>query len=299
MVREVMEGLGTNVEGWIVDCTLGMGGHSVALLEANPGTRVLGVDRDGDALEIARDRLSVFGKRFLSVHADFKDVEEWRGHLPEPPVGIIVDLGLSTYQLRAGRGFSFSDVASLDMRMDPGVGEPASAFIAKASEERLKEVLRKYGEETHARRIARAIVEARAEGPIESAASLSSIVADAVPKRPGRRIHPATRTFQALRIYVNRELEGLGTFIRKAVETLDPRGRLAVLAYHSLEDRIVKRTFRELCIGCTCPPELPVCVCGKKPSLRLVFRGAGKPSLNEIERNPASRSARLRVGEKL
>jgi len=299
MVREVVEGLETKLEGWFVDCTLGMGGHSLALLESNSGASVLGIDRDNEALAIAQARLSAFGGRFMAVHADFKEVERWSDALPEAPVGILADLGLSTYQLKAGRGFSFSDDSSLDMRMDIGVGQPASEFLSGASEERLKEVLWKYGEEPHARRIAAAICAARSEAPIKDAATLASIVAGVVPKKPGRRLHPATRTFQALRIFVNRELEGLGTFIRMAVDALRPGGRIAVLAYHSLEDRIVKRTFRELCNGCTCPPELPVCVCGKEPSLRLVFRGAGRPSTEEVKRNPASRSARLRVGEKL
>ncbi len=299
MAPEVVKALRIERGGWFVDCTVGMGGHSRALLEANAKARVLGVDRDEKALSLACSALAPFGERFLGLHANFKDVDDWCSVLPEAPAGILADLGMSGYQLKAGRGFSFSDEDSLDMRMDPGEGEPVSAFLERVGEDELYGVLRTYGEEPFARRIARAVVAYRAVKPIRTSATLASIVKNAVPKNVRQRIHPATRTFQALRIFVNDELETLKVFLERAIEAMEHGGVIAVLAYHSLEDRIVKTTFRRLVKGCICPPKLPVCGCGREPSLRLVFHGAKKPSDREVIANPSSRSARLRAGEKL
>ncbi len=299
MVREVAEALQADAGGWFVDCTLGLGGHSRAILESSPEARVLGVDRDSRALEMAREELKPFGDRFRCVHANFKDVAAWKGALPEAPAGLLADLGLSGYQLKASRGFSFSDTEALDMRMDPETGLSARDFVNTASEEEIIQVLRTFGEEPMARRIARAIEEVRASAPIEDAASLARIVHGAVPARFRGRVHPATRTFQAIRIFVNQELEGLGAFIEEAAGTLRIGGRIVVLAYHSLEDRIVKQAFAAMAKGCICPPRLPVCACGRTPSLRLVARKALRPSVEETTRNHASRSARLRVGERL
>lgn len=296
MVREVAQALQAERGGWFVDCTLGLGGHSRALLECSPQTRVLGVDRDGSALALARQTLAPFGDRFLGVHANFKDVAAWSPTLPEAPSGILVDLGMSTYQLKAGRGFSFADAGALDMRMDPTSGFSAAEFLNSAPEEEVARVFKEYGEEPFAKRIAHSIVERR---PVEDAAALAAIVEHAVPDRFHGRVHPATRVFQALRIHVNHELDGLAEFVAEAFALLSRGGRMAVLAYHSLEDRIVKQVFAGLAKGCICPPRLPICACGRKPSLALVARKAGRPSAEEVARNNASRSARLRVGERL
>jgi len=296
MVREVAQALRAEQGGWFVDCTLGLGGHTRAILESSPDARVLGVDRDGAALDLARQSLVPFGDRFRAVRANFKDIQVWQENLPEPPRGILVDLGMSTYQLKSGRGFSFSDESALDMRMDPDYGLCAKDFLNEAPQEEISRVLKEYGEEPFARRIAQTIVESR---PVESAAALARIVEHAVPNRFHGRVHPATRTFQALRIHLNGELDGLGEFVREAVGLLAHGGRIAILAYHSLEDRIVKQTFAALAKGCVCPPRLPICACGLKPALALVARKAGRPSAEETARNNASRSARFRVGEKL
>ena len=279
-----------------MDCTLGLGGHSRAILETAPHTRVLGIDRDGAALALAQESLAPFGDRFLAVHANFKDVTTWSSLLPDAPSGILADLGMSTFQLKAGRGFSFADGEALDMRMDPTSGISAREFLNGAPEEEVARVLREYGEEPFARRIAHTIVERR---PVEDASSLARMVEHAVPDRFHGRVHPATRTFQALRIHVNRELEGLGDFVTEAFSLMAKGGRMVVLAYHSLEDRIVKQAFAALAKGCICPPKLPICACGRVPSLLLVSRKALRPAAEEVVQNNASRSARLRVGERL
>lgn len=298
MVREVVEALRPFEGGWFVDCTLGLGGHGEALLEASPQVRLLGVDRDGGALALAKRRLLRFGERLRTFAGDFRDVTGWSALLPEAPAGILTDLGVSSYQLKAGRGFSFRDERALDMRMDPSQGEPASALLERLSEEDLVRILREFGEEPFARPIARAIAAAKREAPLESAARLAKVVEAAVPARARGRLHPSTRTFQALRIAVNDELRGLGAFVERAVETLRPGGRLAVLAYHSLEDRPVKEALRRLARGCVCPPRLPVCTCGRLPRVTLPHRKALRPSPEEVAANPASRSARLRVAVK-
>jgi len=283
-----------------VDCTLGMGGHSLALLAGGGGVRVLGLDRDPEALERAGERLAEFGRRFRALRTDFKETGRWSAALGgERPAGILCDLGMSGYQLQAARGFSFRDTESLDMRMDPEEGSPASDLVNTETQEELAEIFRRYGEEREARRIGAAIVRAREERPILSAAELSDVVGRAVsPRRRRERLHPATRVFQALRIHVNRELEGLGKFLHEAVELLGTGGRIVVVAYHSLEDRIVKEAFRDLAGRCTCPPRLPVCACGSRRVLEPLTRKALRPSGEEVARNPSSRSARLRAGER-
>jgi 16S rRNA (cytosine1402-N4)-methyltransferase len=301
MLAEAIQALRASEGGSFVDCTLGMGGHSRGILAASLSATVLGVDRDGEALDIARRNLSAFGGRVSTVHADFKDLPAWTVSLPAPPVGILVDLGMSTYQLRAGRGFSFRDEGPLDMRMDRSRGAPALEFLATASEEEMARVFREYGEEPYARPIARALARRRAEdAPVATGRELSSLIEGMVPfhRRRGQ-VHPATRVFQALRIHVNGELEGLDTFLRDASDLLAPGGRLVVLAYHSLEDRTVKLTLRDLSRGCVCPPRMPVCGCGRKPVLRLLARRATKPSAAEVAANPAARSARLRAAVKV
>lgn len=298
MVREVVEALRPEGGGWFVDCTLGMGGHGRAILEAGASACLLGLDRDAGALRLAAERLSGSAGRFRALHTNFKDVDRWAPLLPEAPAGILVDLGMSGYQLKSGRGFSFQDSSALDMRMDPSAGESARDLLDTLSEKDLARLLRTYGEEPFAGRIARAVCRERLSAPLEDAATLARIVEEAVPAAAKGRLHPATRTFQALRIAVNRELEGLGEFLERAVGLLAGGGRLAVLAYHSLEDRTVKETFRRLSRGCVCPPRFPACACGRSPVTDLPHRKALRPTPAEISANPASRSARLRVAVK-
>jgi 16S rRNA (cytosine1402-N4)-methyltransferase len=301
MIQEVLEFLCPEKGGWFVDCTLGMGGHTQALLSGHPGVRVLGLDRDPEAIERATERLEEFGERFRTCRCDFKDTERWIEILKdERAEGILCDLGMSTYQLRAPRGFSFQDAKSLDMRMDPHQGSPVSDFVNTASQEELAGVFRRYGDESQAWRIAAAIIQARENAPIESAKALADIVSGAVSaKRRQGRVHPATKVFQSLRIHINGELDDLDGFLKRAGEALRPGGRLVVISYHSLEDRIVKGAFKDLAGRCTCPPRLPVCACGSRETLRPLTRKARRPTAEEMERNPSSRSARLRAGERL
>jgi 16S rRNA (cytosine1402-N4)-methyltransferase len=300
MLSQVIQFLQANEGGLFVDCTLGMGGHARAILESEAGSVVLGIDRDAEALEIAREGLARYGARFAAVHANFKDVAAWAPRCQGPIKGILVDLGMSTYQLRSQRGFSFKDDALLDMRMDRSQGTPASDFLARATEDQLVKVFREFGEEPFARPIAKAIVRERANAPVATGRQLAALVEAAVPARMRRgNVHPATRVFQALRIHVNQELEGLDGFVREAAGLLESGGRIVVLAYHSLEDRLVKQALRSLAMGCTCPPKLPVCGCGRKPVLRLLTPRAVKASEDEVRANPASRSARLRAAVKV
>ena len=297
-----MELLRTTDGGVFVDCTLGTGGHSERILRDHPTARVIGIDRDPEAVAVAEGRLASFGSRFRAVHTDYRNIEGWKGALEgHEPNGILADLGMSTLQLRARRGFSFQDGDSLDMRMDPTGGETAGDLINGASERTLAATFREYGEERHARRIAAAVVRRRIRAPIEDAATLAALVEEVVPKprHPARRrMHPATRVFQALRIRVNRELEGLGDFLLGAFDLLATGGRFVVIAYHSLEDRIVKNAFRDLAGRCTCPPGLPVCACGAEERMTILTRRPLRPGKAEVEANASARSARLRAGEK-
>ncbi len=285
MVREVLEALRPGQGGVFVDCTLGLGGHTTALLEAG-ATRVIGIDRDASALAIARVRLAPFGDRVGYVHDDYRGLgAALQAHGVAEVAGILADLGVSSMQLDAeGRGFSFRRDEPLDMRMD--VREPVSAavFVADAEETELARVIFEYGEERFSRRIARAIVHARAESPIETTGRLAAIVRRAIPNKRWQRIDPATRTFQALRIHVNRELDRLDAFLVEAARTLAVGARLAVIAFHSLEDRIVKHTFRAIAAD-----EAPWQVVTRRPL---------SPGDEECERNPRARSARLRVLER-
>lgn len=301
MVRESLECLRAERGGLFVDCTLGLGGHAAAVLEAHPGNRVLGLDRDGEEMALAIGRLSRFEDRLRAVRCDYRDLPAWRGALgSERPLGALVDLGFSRFHLESGRGFSFKDGDALDMRMDRTSGEPVSAFVNGAGEDEMVRVFREFGEERRARRLAAAIVARRAERPFADASDLAATLVDATPLVARRGpIHPATRVFQALRIHANRELEGLGTFLSEILDLLASGGRLVVLAYHSLEDRIVKGTFRDFEGGCTCPPRLPLCVCGRVRRATPVTRGALRPGDAETSANPPSRSARLRAVEKV
>jgi len=281
----------------LVDATVGLGGHAAALLEAAPESRLLGVDRDADALERAGRRLASFGSRVVLRRGSFADLPEILAAEGWDLVdGVVLDLGVSSLQLDdPTRGFSFRAAGPLDMRMDRRSGPTASDLVNAWDERDLARLIARCGEEPRARAVARAIVRAR---PLATTAELATVVAAAAgPGRPGH--HPATRTFQALRIAVNDELEALDRFLAPGAPWLRPGGRLAVLAYHSLEDRRVKEAFRRWTASCVCPPGLPACICGGRARFRLVTRRPRRPSEEEIGRNPRARSARLRVVERI
>jgi 16S rRNA (cytosine1402-N4)-methyltransferase len=296
LVREVVELLAAERGGFFVDATVGAGGHARALLEAAPGVRLLALDRDPDALALARERLAGFGERVRFAEANFGDLASALEGFP-PPDGILADLGLSSMQLEEpSRGFSFRRDGPLDMRMSRS-GRSAADVVATASAEELSRIFFEYGEERMAVKITRAILEERSRQPITTTRQLSRIVARV--KGDREKIDPATRVFQALRIEVNQELQALSRFLAAAVEKLNAGGRLAVLSYHSLEDRMVKDTFRKQTGVCMCPPKLPVCVCGTRRALLVLTRRPIRPKDSEVHRNPRSRSARLRVAEKI
>ena len=282
--------------GFFVDATLGAGGHAEALLARGPRLRLLGLDRDPDALARARRRLSPFAGRVDFLECDFGDLERALEGFPAPD-GILADLGVSSMQLdQADRGFSFRRDGPLDMRMGKS-GRSAADIVATASVDELTRIFRDFGEERMAAKIARGIVAERARGPIATTRHLAKVVAE---QKGGReKIDPATRVFQALRIEVNQELVALARFLAAAVARLNQGGRLAVISYHSLEDRIVKEAFRRDSGVCLCPPRLPACVCGASKALEVLTRRPIRPSEAEVERNPRSRSARLRVAEKI
>lgn len=286
--------------GLIVDATLGLGGHAEALLERYGSARLLGVDRDPAALERAGRRLERFGDRARLVrgrHEELIEILEREGI--EEVDGVLADLGVSSLQLDdASRGFSFRFDGPLDMRMGQS-GETAAELVARVDARELETIIRDFGEEPMAGRIARAIVRARGEAPIETTARLAEVIRAARPRRHHDEIDPATRTFQAIRIAVNRELEGLGRFIEGAVAHAKPGARVAVISFHSLEDRIVKQTFRALEGECVCPPGLPVCACGARASIEVLTRRPVTADAEEVAVNPRSRSAKLRVAERV
>jgi 16S rRNA (cytosine1402-N4)-methyltransferase len=293
----VVELLAAERGGFFVDATVGAGGHARALLEAEPNLRLLGLDRDPDALALARGQLAPFGERVRLVQANFGDLAEALADSPAPQ-GILADLGVSSMQLdEPSRGFSFRRDGPLDMRMSSS-GRSAADIVAHATAEELSRIFSQYGEERMAIKIARAILEERSREPITTTRQLSRIVAR-VKGDNREKIDPATRVFQALRIEVNEELQALSRFLAAAVEKLDAGGRLGVVSYHSLEDRMVKETFRRESGVCLCPPKLPVCVCGTRRALEVLTRRPIRPSDAEVRRNPRSRSARLRVARKV
>jgi 16S rRNA (cytosine1402-N4)-methyltransferase len=310
MPREVIESLAPARGGIFVDATVGMGGHAELILSASQEVRLIGIDRDAESLRVAGERLAGFGDRVTLVHDDFRNLasildrvlgdalgqdDAGRGRLS----GLVADLGLSSYQLAtAGRGFSFQRDEPLDMRMDRSRGRTAAQIIASEREEELARIFYEFGEERHSRRIARAIVERRQREPIRTTGDLARLVEKVNPRR-GARIHPATRVFQALRIAVNEELEGIEGFVLDSVEALQARGRLVLLTFHSLEDRLVKQTLRTLSHRCSCPRSLPRCACLTPDLVSLPVRKPLRPSLEEIAVNPRSRSARLRAAERL
>ncbi|HLE64132.1 MAG TPA: 16S rRNA (cytosine(1402)-N(4))-methyltransferase RsmH [Pyrinomonadaceae bacterium] len=289
--------------GLFVDCTVGLGGHSEEILEVADDTRVIGIDLDEEALAFSRERLARFGSRFVAAHANFRELAQVLTDLGESaPSGILADLGVSSLQFDTPeRGFSFRFDAPLDMRMDRNSGfETAADLLARLSEEEIARIVFEYGEERNSRRIARRIVESRERGkPITTTKELAELVERSARTRKKGQIHPATRTFQALRIAVNNELEGLAQFLETAIDLLKPEGRLVVISFHSLEDRIVKRELRRLSGRCQCPARVPSCSCGARRAVEILTRRPVTPSATEIEENPRSRSARLRACRKL
>jgi 16S rRNA (cytosine1402-N4)-methyltransferase len=304
LAEEVIETLAPQPGSLQIDATVGGGGHTERILEAtSPDGRVLGLDADAAAIDRVRERLVRFGDRLVLRQANFRRLGEVAPAAGFTAVdGCLMDLGLSSFQLAdADRGFGFRTGGPLDMRFDPTIGVPAAELLRSLDERELAELFRRYGEEPHAKRIARAIVRDRRTAPVATATELADLVERTVPAPAGppRRTHPATRVFQALRIAVNDELEALREALASALDLLRPGGRLVVLSYHSLEDRIVKRFLATERHGCTCPPELPVCVCGRAPRVRLVTRPSLTPTAAEVAANPRSRSARLRAAERL
>ena len=286
-------------DGTLVDATIGLGGHAEALLARYPSIRLLGIDRDPAALAASAARLEKFGDRVTLAQGRHETlIDILKKQKIELVSGLLADLGVSSMQLDdASRGFSFRYDAPLDMRMGPE-STTAAELVNTLGERELATILREYGEEPMARGIARAIVNGRAEGPIETTARLAEIVRS-VKKPRFREIDPSTLTFQALRIAANEELVGLDKFVDDAVNVLEKGARIAIIAFHSLEDRIVKRALRRLEGECTCPPNLPVCGCGAKEVVKILTSRPVTASEEEIDRNPRSRSAKLRVGEKL
>src|SRR6266550_2541878 len=305
LLRETMQFLAPERGGLFVDCTVGLGGHSEAILELSTATRVIGIDRDSAALSSAKQRLAHFGDRFRTVHADFREIDRVLSELEErEPAGILADLGVSSLQFDSPtRGFSFRFDAPLDMRMNPAPGEESAAdLLLRLSEEEIAAIIFNYGEERNSRRIAKWIVESREQGkPITTTKELADLVARAAGKRKNWRIHPATQTFQALRIAVNRELEDLGGFVVNAVDLLQPDGRFVVISFHSLEDRIMKQELRRLSGYCQCESRgwSDVCTCGTRRAVEILTKRPVVPDDVEIEANPRSRSAKLRACRKL
>ena len=281
-----------------LDCTLGGGGHSSQILAGVQGGSLTGIDRDADAIAAATGRIT--DPRFQALRGNFHDAQALTGGRKFD--GILADLGVSSHQLDVReRGFSYHDDAPLDMRMNAEDPVTAAQIVNERSEDELNRIFRDYGEEKWARQIARVICDRRRQAPIVTTSQMVAVIDAAIPKKFREKdgSHPARRVFQALRIAVNDELDPLADSIRMLADMLKPQGRLCVITFHSLEDRIVKNTFRELANPCTCPPEMPVCVCGKKPTVKLITRKPITASAEELAENPRSRSASLRVLEKL
>ncbi len=302
LLEETMKLLAPERGGLFVDCTVGLGGHSEAILKSSPDTRVIGMDLDPAALAYSRQRLAPFEDRFRAFQANFRAISSILQQANErDPNGVLADLGVSSVQFDSPeRGFSFRFDAPLDMRMDPTSGVTAADLLQQLSESEIARIIFEYGEERHSRRIARRIVERREQKkPITTTTELADLVRHAAGGHKRQQIHPATRTFQALRIAVNHELEGLGEFVESAVDLLIPDGRFAGISFHSLEDRILKRELRKLSGHCECPPRMPVCSCGARKVVEVLTRRPVTPGEQELDENPRARSAKLRACRKL
>lgn len=303
LLEEVVSAFRRQENGTVIDATLGLGGHAVAILEACPELRLFGIDQDAEALRYAKRALRPYASRVKVVAANFAELKRLVSESNVRQVyGILADLGVSSLQFDSeARGFSFRFDAPLDMRMSVKDGvETAAELLARLSEAEIADIIFRFGEERASRRIARAIVRRRESGePVRTTKQLAELVLRAVGQRGRTKIHPATRTFQALRIAVNRELESLENFIDDAVEILEPSGVIAVITFHSLEDRIVKKAFQRLSGRCSCPPRLPKCQCGARKLLSIKTRKPIEPTSQEIKANPRSRSAKLRIARRL
>ena len=302
LVEESLEFLRCRTGGFYVDCTLGMGGHAEQILKKSaPDGRLLGLDRDEEAVRFVQNRLSSYSNRMTVVHEDYRMLRGILDRMQMPaPNGILVDLGPSMLHFTSPeRGFSFQQEGPLDMRMDRRQTLTAGWLIHHAPAEKLTEIIRNYGEETSARAIVRKIVEQRKHAPIQTTTQLASLIESVKKRKPGDKIHPATKTFQALRIAVNSELENLDQFVFDAFDALASEGRFVVIGFHSLEDRIMKQVFQFLSAACRCPQRLMQCICGGKPLSKTLTRKPVRASEAEVQANPASRSAKLRALEKI
>ncbi|MGH9832993.1 MAG: 16S rRNA (cytosine(1402)-N(4))-methyltransferase RsmH [Blastocatellia bacterium] len=311
MPAETLEQLAAARGGLFVDATLGLGGHSELILRASPDNRVIGFDRDAEAIELSKQRLTPFGERFRAVHTDYRRIKEVLSEKGIGTVaGILADLGVSSYQFDTPeRGFSFRPgqgvaessppMTPLDMRMDRSQKLTAADLVNQLSERELADIIFEYGEERAGRRIARRIVAERAKAAITTTAELAELVVRVVHPKGRWRIHPATKTFQALRIAVNRELDGLDKFVGDAIDVLASGGRLVVIAFHSLEDRIIKQALRFQSGHCVCSPNQPECRCGTSRRVNVLTRKAIQPGEDEIAANPRARSAKLRACQKI
>lgn len=302
MLNEVINGLNIKENGIYVDGTIGGAGHSIEIVKRLKSGRLIGIDQDTDAIAKASEVLRDYKDKVQIVHDNFSNIKEVLNSLNIKKIdGILLDLGVSSHQLdEEERGFSYNKDAHLDMRMD--MSKPFSAWdvVNKYSEKELENILWNYGEEKWAKRIAQFIVEERKLHPINTTLDLVTVIKKAIPK--GARAsghHPAKKSFQAIRIEVNKELEILKSAIVDATKLLNPGGRICIITFHSLEDRIVKDTFKELNQSCICPPEIPVCICNKKKELNIITRKPIEPSIEEINLNQRSRSAKLRIGERV
>lgn len=301
LLKECITGLNIRPDGTYVDGTLGGGGHSFHILQRLEEGRLIGIDQDTDALHAATNRLKIYGDKFIPVHSNFSELKNVLAELEIKKIdGLLLDLGVSSFQLdEAERGFSYMNDGKLDMRMNQSDAFTAYEVVNQYSERKLTEIISEYGEENWANRIAKFIVESRSVKPIETTFELVEIIKNAIPaaaRKDGP--HPAKRTFQAIRIEVNNELRIIEQTIEDAVKVMNKGGRIAIITFHSLEDRIVKNAYKKLAQGCTCPPEFPVCVCGGKPKVKIITRKPILPSDDEVEGNPRARSAKLRVAEK-
>jgi len=303
LLKEAVDNLIWKNDGIYIDGTLGGAGHSEEILKRlGSGGRLIGIDRDINAIKAAEEKLRGYGDKKILVHSNFSEMESVLKNLGVDKVdGILLDLGVSSHQLDTpNRGFSYMQDAPLDMRMDITSTLSASQIVNNYSEEHLKEIIQNYGEERWASRIASFIVKKREEKPINTTGELVEIIKSAIPAGARREgPHPAKRTFQAIRIAVNRELEEIENAIPSGINVLNKGGRMCIITFHSLEDRIVKDSFKKMANPCTCPPELPVCVCNKVPKIKIITKKPIVPGREEVENNPRARSAKLRVAERL
>ena len=303
MLTECIEGLNIKPDGIYVDCTAGGGGHSIEILKRLKTGKLISIDQDDNALEACKKRFVGYEKCSLLVKNNFSNLEQVLNDLNINYIdGVIMDLGVSSHQLdTAERGFSYNSDAELDMRMDPL--SPFSAFnvVNEYTEQQLKEIIRDYGEEKFAHLVAKAIVNKRQAAPIKTTLELAEIVKSAIPTAAARKEaqHPAKRTFQAIRIEVNHELDVINPAIDTAVARLNPKGRIVIMTFHSLEDRLVKTAFNDYSQGCKCPKDFPICVCGNKPKLKVITKKPITASQKELNENSRSKCAKLRIAEKL